>query len=468
VLICALAMRELRRSHVTFIAGLGLSLAACSGANSGEADAQDRPDAVQSADARPDGSSQPGAAALNEVYKKQPGTDFHEMVELHGDADTDYAHLTIVVLESDADAAGTVDATFPVGTTDADGLWATPFQEEVLENGSITVLLVDGFTGTLDADLDPDDDGTLDAEPWAAILDSVALTDDPAAHPYSATVLDPAFDGGTDELDGAARIPDGAATWVRHDPDGNGLAGLAGAGGQLCAECGANPPIDGTALVTPAAPNQLAQLTAPDPIINEIYKKQPGTDFHEFVEIVGAPDTDYSAYTVVILEGDAGTGAGVIDRVYPIGTTGADGLFAIPFVSDEIENGSETVLLVRDYTGTLAADLDAGDDGTLDTSPWAAVADAVALSDADDAVPYAAIVITNAFDGGTEEPDGVARVPDGANTGTLADWVRHDPSATGLAGVAGAGGELCAECGVDPGVSGTAIITPGTANATAP
>jgi hypothetical protein len=233
-------------------------------------------------------------------------------------------------------------------------------------------------------------------------------------------------------------------------------------------DCGAAPAAAGSALVTPGEPNRLATPTVTDPLINEVYKKQPGTDYHEFVELYGVPDTDYSAYTVVVLEGDAGIGAGTLDRAYPAGTSNAGGFYATAYTSDEIENGSLTVLLVTGFTGTPGTDLDPNDDGTLDTTPWTAIADSIALLDDPAGVAYSARVIANDFDGGAEEPDGVARIPDGADTGTLADWRRHDPNANGLAGVSGAGGMTCGECGTMAAIPGTALVTPAASNAVAP
>ncbi len=46
-----------------------------------------------------------------------------------------------------------------------------------LENGTITLLLVENFSGAFEDDLDTDDDGVLDVEPWDSIVDSVAVND---------------------------------------------------------------------------------------------------------------------------------------------------------------------------------------------------------------------------------------------------------------------------------------------------
>lgn len=446
-----------------------LALPACSGADSGtpDADPDEEPDAEVGPDAAPDNR----VVKLNEVYKKQPGTDFHEFVEIVGDPSTSYEDLTIVIVESDAGVtAGTIKSAFEVGTTDADGLFTTPFTEETLSNGSFTVLLVSGFDGELEADLDAADDGTLDAAPWNRILDSVALIDDPVGVAYATTVLDLDFDGGTEEVDGAARVPDGAATWVRHDPEGAGLQGVLGAGGQACTGCGVEAASAGTAKVTPGVANELVTpgTTTAGLVLNEVYKKQPSTDLHEFIEVFGAPSTDYTAYTIVVLESDVGTtSSGVVDLAYPVGTTNAGGFYATPYTNETLENASLTVLLVTGYTGALATDLDTNDDGTLDGTPWTAIVDSVALIDTTGHA-YSPTVVTNDFDlSGAGEPDGVARFPDGAHA-ALTDWKRHDPGANGLAGVPGQGGTLCTTCGTMAAVAGTALVSPAATNTVAP
>ena len=65
----------------------------------------------------------------------------------------------------------------PVTTTDANGFFLANLPANALENGTLTLLLVDNFTGTFGVDLDTDDDGTFDILPWDEIVDSVAVND---------------------------------------------------------------------------------------------------------------------------------------------------------------------------------------------------------------------------------------------------------------------------------------------------
>jgi uncharacterized protein len=185
------------------------------------------------------------APKINEFVANHAGADTHEFVEIFGAPDTDYGAYTLLQIEGDAGpAAGTIDAAFPVGTTDAAGFWSTGFLANVLENGTLTLLLVEGFTGSVGTDLDTNDDGVLDATPWTAVADGVAVSDGGTGDlTYAATVLGADFDGGTFAPGGASRIPDGGPTWVRNDFDGAGLPGFVGT------------PDAGEALNTPAAPN---------------------------------------------------------------------------------------------------------------------------------------------------------------------------------------------------------------------
>ena len=99
-----------------------------------------------------------------------------------------------------------------------------------LENGTLTLLVVEGFTGSFGDDLDTNDDGTLEATPWVDLIDSVAVNDGGAGDlTYYGPALGPNFDGlDASEPGGASRIPDGVDTettndWVRNDFD---LAGI--------------------------------------------------------------------------------------------------------------------------------------------------------------------------------------------------------------------------------------------------
>ena len=228
---------------------------------------------------------------INEFVANHTGTDTNEYVEIRGPAGTDLSSLAVLQLEGDTTGAGTLDTVFPVGTTSADGYWHTGLLTNALENGTITLLLVEGFDGSTGTDLDTDNDGTLDVMPWTSILDAVAVTDGGAGDlTYGTPVLAPGYDGFTFTPGGASRIPDGSDTdapsdWMRNDFD---LAGLDGATGT---------PEAGEALNTPGAPNQAFEEPSPVDglVISQVYGgggNSGATLRNDFIELFngsGAP-----------------------------------------------------------------------------------------------------------------------------------------------------------------------------------
>lgn len=171
------------------------------------------------------------------------------------------------------------------------------------------------------------------------------------------------------------------------------------------------------------------------PVINEFVFNHVGTDTNEYIEIFADPNTDLSSYSIIVIEGDT-TGSGVIDQVFQLGTTDANGLWTTAFLSNTLENGTQTVLLVENFTGTVGVDLDTNNDGILDLTPWTAIADGVAVTDngAGD-FTYTPVVLTPSFDGGTITVGGASRIPNGTDTDTVGDWVRNDFDGAGLPGL---------------------------------
>ena len=188
----------------------------------------------------------------------------------------------------------------------------------------------------------------------------------------------------------------------------------------------------------------------PDPVINEFSANTVGSTDVEYVEIYGTPNTDYSAYKVLQIEGDFAASAGMVDRIISLGTTDANGLYLVSLASGALENGSLTLLLVLNFTGAAGQDLDTSGgssnygDGVFDTTPWEAIVDALAVNDggASD-LAYGIPVLGVSYDGLPGAPGGASRIPDGADTGTAADWVRNDFDLAGIPTYTGtiAGGE---------------------------
>ena len=177
--------------------------------------------------------------------------------------------------------------------------------------------------------------------------------------------------------------------------------------------------------------------------LNEAVFNDVGTDTHEFIEICGSVSESLDGLTVVIIEGEP-TGCGVIDRVISLNgyTIGASGLFVIgttavnPDLTQAasfVENGSQTVLLVRDYTGqTVGTDIDPGNDGVADF-PIGTIVDGFGIIGAlttADLVYYGVTVIGP---DGTYDPAGVARCDDCDGTWGMICLNGTEPAPIGIA-----------------------------------
>lgn len=190
-------------------------------------------------------------------------------------------------------------------------------------------------------------------------------------------------------------------------------------------------------------------------LINEFVANHTGSDTNEFIELLGSANTDFSAYSLLVIEGD-GTGAGTIDRVYTIGTTDANGYWTTGLMNNQIENGSNTFLLVENFTGAVGNDLDTDNNGTLDSTPWDKIIDGVAVNDGGPTdQTYSDVNLARGYDGLTFTVGGASRVPNGTNTGSTNDWVRNDFDGTGLPAFPAATAD-----------EGEAINTPGVENKT--
>jgi predicted extracellular nuclease len=197
------------------------------------------------------------APKINEFVANHVGTDTSEYVEIYGAPSTDYSNLSILSIEGDSDSSmGTVDKVLTAGTTDALGLWWTGFlPSNSIENGSMTLLLVEGFTEAVGYDLDADDNGEVDEPyPWTSLLDGVAVNDGGLTDlAYDPTVLAISYDGFAFVSGGASRIPDGYDTdavtdWVRNDFDLAGIGDIPGT------------PVVGEAYNTPGETNEVYEL----------------------------------------------------------------------------------------------------------------------------------------------------------------------------------------------------------------
>jgi hypothetical protein len=116
-------------------------------------------------------------------------------------------------------------------------------------------------------------------------------------------------------------------------------------------------------------------------VINEAFVSHTGTDTYEFVELCGTPGMSLSDLSIITIEGDSvATGLGLVDKRWNLsGVMPADGYYVIGCTAvpnkdlsigtqDQFENGTETVLLVRNCTVATGTDVDTNNDGIADIS----------------------------------------------------------------------------------------------------
>lgn len=134
------------------------------------------------------------AVTINEIRIDQPSTDTDEYFELAGTPGELLSGLTYLVIGdgSSGTRSGVIESITSLNylsipadgyllvAKDANGTLGqtADFVDTKLnfENGdNVTHLLVSGFSGTLNDDLDTNDDGVLDFTPWTKIIDMVAL-----------------------------------------------------------------------------------------------------------------------------------------------------------------------------------------------------------------------------------------------------------------------------------------------------
>ena len=191
----------------------------------------------------------PATPVINEFSASTTGTDV-EYVELLDEPGADLSPYVVLEIEGDTGSPiGVVDEVVTLGTADADGRLLVDLPANALENGTISLLLVSGFTGAAGDDLDANDDGVLELADGVEIVDAVAVNDGGAGDvTYGGVTLGVSYDGLPFAPGGASRIADGTDTdtagdWVRNDFD---LAGIDGFSGT---------PVEGEALNTPGAEN---------------------------------------------------------------------------------------------------------------------------------------------------------------------------------------------------------------------
>lgn len=214
-------------------------------------------------------------------------------------------------------------------------------------------------------------------------------------------------------------IPDGATFWIRW------------------ADFNATSSDDGLAIDDFSLTPLVFEPPPADPKINEFSVSTTGTDV-EYIEFFVDPEEDYSAFTLLEIEGD-GVESGTVDEMIALGLTDASGLHLVNLAANAIENGTLTLLLVKNFTGALGNDLDTDNDGVFDVTPWEAIVDAVAVFDSGVSdKTYGLPVLGPNYDGISGfAPGGASRIPDGFDTDASTDWVRNDFDLAGIPGYTG-------------------------------
>ncbi|MBG6133098.1 exonuclease III [Aquimarina sp. EL_43] len=291
---------------------------------------------------------------INEFVFNHTGSDTDEFVEILAGIETDLSEYWLLEIEGDSNASGVIDEVIQLGTTDVNGYFTTTFGSNVYENGTVTLLLVKNFTGSLGQDLDTNDDGVFDITPWEERIDDVGVNDGGASDlNYANVTLLQSFDGSSFTVGGASRFPNGQDTdavtdWKRNDFDGSGLPSFP----TVIAE-------PGEAVNTPNRENVVIDDTNPTAVIviNEIDADTDGSDVLEFVELFdgGTGNTSLDGYTLVFFNGSNNQSYAAYDLTGS--TTNTNGYFVIgnadvanvgiTFPGNGLQNGADAVALYK-------------------------------------------------------------------------------------------------------------------------
>ncbi|GAB4194813.1 MAG: hypothetical protein Tsb002_26720 [Wenzhouxiangellaceae bacterium] len=327
------------------------------------------------------------AVTLNEIRSDQSGSDTNEYVELTGSPGESLNGLSLIAIGDGSGGSGVIESVVSLNgrSIPGDGYFViaeTSFtlgQRDLtatlnFENSdNVTHLLVRNFSGFNLQDLDSNNDGILDQQPWTALIDGVALVEQ--LNPPSSTEYEYASSLGL-----AVVGPDNGSVpgHAARGPDGHGSWHI-GQFGSFSDD-------------TPGAANTPFGGVSVSLIINEVRIDQDGPDNDEYLELLATPGASLAGYTLITI-GDGAGGSGTIEHAIDLSpiTVPGDGFVVIGEptmtlttpdlgVSLNFENGDNlTHLVVRDFFSSTGADLDTNNDGVLDLTPWSDIADGVAM-----------------------------------------------------------------------------------------
>lgn len=306
---------------------------------------------------------------INEIRIDQSGADNDEFFELAG-LERPLDGLYYVVIGDGTGGSGTVEAvaTLAGQTLDASGFWAAaeasftgdPADIDAtlslnFENSdNVTHLLVENFTGGVGDDLDTDDDGVLDTEPWDRVVDSIALIEsDPAVageQVYSATQVGP---DGTFVPGHVTRCPDGgpwAIAPFSTDHDSPGQPNICAAP-EDCAN-GEDDDLDG---LTDCDDPDCESVCYSAPVASISVAPDFGLEPMDVTLTDASDNGGDAAATLDIDWGDGSTEAGTVGgsstHTYSAGSWTASGTVTNAAGSDTASSGMITVLAMGDANG---------------------------------------------------------------------------------------------------------------------
>ncbi|MEM7383449.1 MAG: thrombospondin type 3 repeat-containing protein [Verrucomicrobiota bacterium] len=383
------------------------------------------------------------AIVINEVHVNPLASDdsFYEFIELFSPAENGVVSLLdhhVVLVRTVGDKKGTIRDFFDLRglSTGSNGILLLgedstslvygdqsirPFSHiedpqgldggDVGPNEGVAVLLVTGFEGELEMDIDTDDDGVFDSAPWATLVDGVGFGEGFADETIA-------------NLSGVGLRP---ATFSRLPWDMRTNETDAWVGGTLAGDPSDEPDSltydqffgDFKSMASPGAVN-VGGVSAGPVLINEVHVNPPGGDGNrEFIEIVSEqPHQTTNDLTLLLLD-NRGSDTGTIREAWSLDgmKTGANGLLllgddftpllpgdddrrrrfwsydlfpdettGVPFTAtfdqdtavgdpdgmgeDEIANDSMNLLLVRGFTGRVFDVVDTTQDGLIDNRLW--------------------------------------------------------------------------------------------------
>ncbi len=196
------------------------------------------------------------------------------------------------------------------------------------------------------------------------------------------------------------------------------------------------------------------ELSADGVVINEFSWQ------FDYAELLGPPRLELEEHYILGIEGDSNTDRGRVRFVVALGdeesmapaTLDERGYLTVTLHAGPHGNGTITLVLVSDYTGTTdgTTDVDYYNNGSTNVALWSKVLDGIAVHDGglgDNT--YAGVpVLTPSLTGWNYPVGGASRIPNGIDTDTPNDWARNDPDGFGIADDA------------EPPSAGLAINTP--------